>query len=47
MKRFEVVANKGTDVIYKNCKDNEMEAVLIDWELRMKGYKAMIVKNEW
>lgn len=47
MKRFEVVANKGNDVIYKNCKENEMMAVLLDWELRMKGYESKIVKQEW
>lgn len=47
MKRFEIVANKGNDTVYKNCKDNEVEAILIDWELRMKGYNTKIVKNEW
>lgn len=47
MKRFEVVANKGTDVVYKNCRDNEMNAILFDWELRMRGYESKIVKNEW
>ena len=47
MKRFEIVGNKGNDVIYKNCKENEIEARLIDWELRMKGYETKLVINEW
>ena len=46
MKRFEVVANKGKDIFYRNCKDNEMDAILIEWELRMKGYNTKLVKQE-
>ena len=47
MKRFEVIAHKGFDTIYKDCKDKEVEAIILDWELRMKGYESKIVKNEW
>ena len=47
MKRFEIVAHKGQDVIYKNCHEDELTAVLCDWELRMKGYESKIVFDEW
>lgn len=48
MKRFEVIAHKGSDVVYKNCKENELDVVLLAWELRMKGYEDVrIVKQEW
>ena len=47
-KRFEVLAHKGSDVIYKNCQENEIDAVLLAWELRMNGYQNVrIVKTEW
>jgi len=49
MKRlFEVIAHKDHQPFYKNCKDNELDAILIAWELRMKGYEDVrIVKQEW
>jgi len=46
-RRFEVVAHKGNDVVYKNFREDELSAVLLDWELRMKGYESKIVKTEW
>ena len=45
MKRIEIIASKGKDVVYKKTF-NPIEAQIIDWELRMQGYKTRIVVNE-
>lgn len=43
--RYELIANKGNDVVYKKTY-NLVEAQIIEWELRMTGYKTKIVINE-
>lgn len=43
--RYEIVANKGTDTVYKKTF-NPVEAQIIEWELRMNGYKTKMIINE-
>lgn len=43
--RFDIVANKGKDVVYKTTY-SEVEAIIIEWELRMSGYKTRVVKEK-
>lgn len=45
MKRYEIVAHKGTDVIYKKTF-NQVEAVITEWELKMQGYTTKMVITE-
>lgn len=42
--RIEVVANKGNEVVYKKF-DNEMNALIFEWELKMSGYNTKVVRN--
>lgn len=43
--RFEIVASKGKDVVYKKTT-NPIDAQIIAWELKMQGYKVKTITNE-
>lgn len=43
--RYEIVAHKQRDIIY-NKTYNPVEAHIIEWELKMKGYITKLVINE-
>lgn len=43
--RYEVVANKGNDVVYIKSY-NEIEITIKEWELRLSGYKTKVIINE-
>ena len=45
MKRFEIVAHKGSDVVYRKTF-NEVEATIIEWELKKSGYETKVVITE-
>ena len=45
MTRYEVIASKGSDVVYKKTS-SPVEAVIIAWELKMQGYKTRTVTTE-
>lgn len=45
MKRYEVVASKGKQVIYKKSF-NPVEAQITEWDLKMSGYKTRLVITE-
>lgn len=45
MTRYEVIASKGSDVVYKKTS-SPVEAVIIAWELKMRGYKTRTVTTE-
>lgn len=44
--RIDILARKEneTTTIYK-VFNNELDAMLFDWEMRMQGYKTKVVKN--
>ena len=43
--RYEIVANKGNDVVYIKTY-NEIEATIKEWELRLSGYTTKLIINE-
>ena len=47
MTRIDILARKEneTTTIYR-VFTNEVDAMLFDWEMRMKGYKTKVVRND-